>query len=117
MLNILAQYEVPSGLAGSLGVHRQIEALKHGFAVRMNLGDPDYVNISKVVSDMLSPNFARTLQKTINDNKTFDPGHYGGRYIDSILFYLCFFSRLIFVCFHSFRMHLKLPMHFIYMYQ
>lgn len=79
VLNILAQYEVPSGLSGSLGIHRQIEALKHGFAVRMNLGDPEYVNVSEVVSDMLSPKFARTLKKTIYDNMTFDPRHYGGR--------------------------------------
>lgn len=80
VLNILAQYEVPSGLSGSLGIHRQIEALKHGFAVRMNLGDPEYLNVSEVVSDMLSPKFARTLKKTIYDNMTFDPRHYGGRW-------------------------------------
>ncbi|KAL9459185.1 hypothetical protein AB3S75_002551 [Citrus x aurantiifolia] len=80
VLNILAQYEVPSGLSGSLGIHRQIEALKHGFAVRMNLGDPEYINVSEVVSDMLSPKFARALKKTIYDNMTFDSRHYGGRW-------------------------------------
>lgn len=78
-LNILAQYGVPSGVSGPLGIHRQIEALKHGFAVRMNLGDPDFVNISNVLSDMLSPKFAESLKKTIYDNMTFGPGHYGGR--------------------------------------
>ncbi|KAL5555907.1 hypothetical protein UlMin_038143 [Ulmus minor] len=80
MLNILAQYGLPSGVYGSLGVHRGIEALKHAYAVRMNLGDPDFVNISKVLSDMLSPKFAKELKKTINDSRTFDPGHYGGRW-------------------------------------
>ena len=45
----------------------------------MNLGDPDFVNVSTVLSDMLSPKFAEKLRKDINDNKTFDPGHYGGR--------------------------------------
>ncbi|XP_044501690.1 glutathione hydrolase 1-like [Mangifera indica] len=79
-LNILAQYGVPSGVSGPLGIHRQIEALKHGFAVRMNLGDPDFVNISNVLSDMLSPKFAESLKKTIYDNMTFGPGHYGGRW-------------------------------------
>ncbi|KAL5556448.1 hypothetical protein UlMin_038684 [Ulmus minor] len=69
MLNILAQYGLPSGVSGSLGVHREIEALKHAYAVRMNLGDPDFVNIS--------PKFAKELKKTINDNMTFDPKHYG----------------------------------------
>ncbi|XP_059432316.1 glutathione hydrolase 1-like [Corylus avellana] len=80
MLNILAQYAIPLGISGSLGVHREIEALKHVFAVKMNLGDPDYVDVSKVLSDMLSPKFAKELKKTIYDNMTFDAGHYGGRW-------------------------------------
>jgi len=79
LLNILAQYELPSGLSGSLGVHREIEALKHVFAVRMNLGDPDFVNITEVLSDMLSTKFAQVLKKDINDNKTYDSSHYGGK--------------------------------------
>ncbi|KAE9608039.1 putative aminoacyltransferase, Glutathione hydrolase [Lupinus albus] len=79
-LNILAQYDLPSGLSGSLGIHREIEALKHVFAVRMNLGDPDFVNITSVISDMLSHKFAKVLKKDINDNKTFSPSHYGGKW-------------------------------------
>ncbi|XVF61723.1 hypothetical protein PTKIN_Ptkin08bG0153100 [Pterospermum kingtungense] len=58
VLNILAQYGVPSGISGSLGTHRLIESLKHALAVRMNLGDPEFVDVSKVVADMLSPKFA-----------------------------------------------------------
>ncbi|AAF07391.1 putative gamma-glutamyltransferase (light chain II); 69213-70035 [Arabidopsis thaliana] len=46
----------------------------------MNLGDPDFVDVSKVISDMLSTNFAQGLKKKINDNKTFDPNYYGGRW-------------------------------------
>lgn len=79
MLNILAQYKHRSDLFGSLGMHRKIEALKHGFAVRMNLGDPEFVNVSAVLSDMLSPSFAKILQKTINDTATFGPSYYGDR--------------------------------------
>ncbi|CAA0326579.1 unnamed protein product [Arabidopsis thaliana] len=80
VLNILSQYGIPSGVSGSLGVHRLVEALKHAFAVRMNLADPDFVDVSKVISDMLSTNFAQGLKKKINDNKTFDPNYYGGRW-------------------------------------
>ncbi|XP_010431940.1 PREDICTED: gamma-glutamyltranspeptidase 2-like [Camelina sativa] len=81
ILNILAQYGVPSGVSGPLGVHRLVEALKHAFAIRMNLGDPDFVpNVSKVVSDMLSPKFAQKLKRKIKDKKTFDPKHYGGKW-------------------------------------
>lgn len=79
ILNILSQYGTPSGVSGPLGVHRTIEALKYAFAVRMNLGDPDYTNITSVVSDMLSRDFAKDLKKTLSDNVTFGPVHYGGR--------------------------------------
>nr|POE78819.1 gamma-glutamyltranspeptidase 1 [Quercus suber] len=51
MLNILAQYAVPSGVSGPLGLHREIDALKHVFSVRMNLGDPDFVLVSKMESN------------------------------------------------------------------
>lgn len=79
MLNILAQYKLPSGLLGPLGIHREIEALKHVVAVRTNLGDPDFYNVSEVLSDMLSSKFSQQLKKTINDSRTFHPSHYGGR--------------------------------------
>ncbi|PON34570.1 Gamma-glutamyltranspeptidase [Trema orientale] len=72
------KYGFPSGISGSTGVHREIEAWKHTFAVRMNLGDPDFVNVSKVFSDMLSLKFAEKLKKDINDNRNFDLSHYGG---------------------------------------
>ncbi|KAL1190313.1 Glutathione hydrolase 1 [Cardamine amara subsp. amara] len=81
VLNILSQYGIPSGVSGPLGVHRLIESLKHAFAVRMNLGDPDFsANVTKVVSDMLSPEFAKQLKNKINDEKTFDPKYYGGKW-------------------------------------
>ncbi|TYI54242.1 hypothetical protein E1A91_D11G060900v1 [Gossypium mustelinum] len=79
-LNILTQYAVPSGLLGSLGIHRLIESLKHAFAVRMNLGDPEFVDVSKFVTDMISLEFAKKLKSTIYDNMTFGPNHYGGRW-------------------------------------
>lgn len=79
MLNILAQYGDLSDISDSLMVHRQIEALKHAFAVRMNLGDPNFVNVSDVVNAMLSEKFAAQLRKTILDNTTFNSTHYGGR--------------------------------------
>lgn len=79
VLNILSKYEISSGVSGPLEVHRLVEALKHAFAVRMNLGDPDFVDVSKVVSDMMSPKFALGLKSKIKDRKTFDPRYYGGK--------------------------------------
>lgn len=80
ILNILAQYGFPMEGPSSLLIHRQIEALKHAFAVRMNLGDPDFVNVTNVINDMLSTEFAKQLKKTIYDNMTFSPNHYGGKW-------------------------------------
>lgn len=79
MLNILSQYQDLSNISDSLMAHRMIEALKNALAVKMNLGDPDFVNVKKVVKDMLSIDFAAQLRKTIFDNMTFGPSHYGGR--------------------------------------
>lgn len=72
-------------MKGSLGLHRLIEALKHMFAIRMNLGDPKFVNISDIVSDMLSPSFAKIIQEKIFDNTTFPPEYYMHRFPFCIL--------------------------------
>ncbi|KAG6394535.1 hypothetical protein SASPL_145124 [Salvia splendens] len=80
VLNILAGYKDSSDIPTSLMIHRQIEALKHAFAVRMSLGDPDFVHLGNVLNDMLSQEFAAELKKTIFDNTTFNSSHYGGRW-------------------------------------
>ncbi|OIT21604.1 PREDICTED: gamma-glutamyltranspeptidase 3 [Nicotiana attenuata] len=77
ILKILESYNAAEGY---LGLHRLIEAMKHMFAVRMDLGDPDFVNISKTVSDMLSPSFAKEIQRKIFDNTTFPPEYYMPRW-------------------------------------
>lgn len=76
ILNVLESYVSPNAAKGSLGLHRMIEAMKHMLAVRMNLGDPDFVNISSTVSDMLSLSFAKEIQRKIFDNTTFPPEYY-----------------------------------------
>lgn len=57
-----------------------VEALKHMFAIRMNLGDPHFVNINNYTSDMLSPSFADKIRQKILDNTTFSPDYYLNRY-------------------------------------
>lgn len=80
ILNILAQYRAQLGNSGPLNIHREVESLKHAFALRMNLGDPDFVNVNKVLADMLSPKFAKELKKDINDNMTFSSNYYGSKW-------------------------------------
>ncbi|GJY47260.1 gamma-glutamyltranspeptidase 1 [Tanacetum coccineum] len=76
VLNILNSYENTNDAKGLLGLHRFIEALKHMFALRMNLGDPDFVDISKTATEMLSPSFAKKIQQRIFDNTTFPSEYY-----------------------------------------
>ncbi|CAL5323912.1 unnamed protein product [Camellia sinensis] len=61
ILNIISQFGFYSRTSYSLQVHPTVEAFKHVYAVRMNLGDPDFVNVSSVVSNMLSPEFAARI--------------------------------------------------------
>lgn len=56
------------------------------YAVRMNLGDPNFVDVGKYVSDMLSPSFAKQIQEKILDNTTFPPEYYMSRFGPFILF-------------------------------
>lgn len=76
VLNILDSYAKSDAANGALGLHRLIEALKHMFAIRMNLGDPEFVNISTTTSNMLSHSFAKEIQQKIFDNTTFPPEYY-----------------------------------------
>lgn len=76
VLNIFGSYGTSEAARGNLGIHRLIEALKHMYAVRMNLGDPKFVDVQKYVSEMLSPSYAEKIRKMIVDNTTFLPDYY-----------------------------------------
>lgn len=76
VLNILNSYGSSKAAEENLGLHRLIEAMKHMFAVRMNLGDPAFINTAKYMSEMLSQSYADKIQKMIVDNTTFPPEYY-----------------------------------------
>ncbi|XP_031094437.1 glutathione hydrolase 3-like [Ipomoea triloba] len=80
ILKVLESYPSSVAAEGPLGLHRMIEAVKHMLGVRMNLGDPDFVNVSSVVYDMLSPSFAQMIQQRIYDNTTFPSEYYMPRW-------------------------------------
>lgn len=81
VMNIFNSYGNPNAAKGSLGLHRFVEALKHMFAVRMNLGDPKFVRVDEYVSEMLSPSFAEQIRKKIFDNTTFPSPYYMYKYV------------------------------------
>ncbi|XVF88665.1 hypothetical protein PTKIN_Ptkin19aG0068800 [Pterospermum kingtungense] len=76
VMNIFDSYGSGDAAKGDLGLHRLIEAFKHMFAERMNLGDPDFVDITKYASEMLSMSFAKQIQEKILDNTTFPAEYY-----------------------------------------
>ncbi|XP_042480227.1 glutathione hydrolase 3-like isoform X2 [Macadamia integrifolia] len=80
VLDILDSYGSSDAIKGPLGLHHLIEAMKHMFALRMNLGDPNFVNVTECITDMLSPSLAKSLQQKIFDNTTFPPDYYMNRY-------------------------------------
>lgn len=80
VMNIFNSYGNPNAAKGSLGLHRFVEALKHMFAVRMNLGDPKFVRVDEYVSEMLSPSFAEQIKEKIFDNTTFPSPYYMFKY-------------------------------------
>ena len=106
VLNIFNSYGNRHAAEGPLGLHRLVEALKHMFAIRMNLGDPEFVDVSRTVTDMLSPSFAKRIRERIFDNTTFPPEYYLPRFV--IHFSLSH---------DTFVIHFLVSSHFILSYQ
>lgn len=62
--------------------HRIIEAFKHVFAARTQLGDPDFVDVKETVAHMLSEDYAEEIFRKIDSTKTFaDPRKYSAKFI------------------------------------
>ncbi|KAL7098654.1 hypothetical protein ACP275_09G031600 [Erythranthe tilingii] len=80
ILKILSNYQKTTGVSNSLGKHRFVEALKYALAMRMNLGDPRFVNVTNVLKNMISTKYAKVLKNRINDNQTYEPARYGSKW-------------------------------------
>ncbi|GBG90657.1 hypothetical protein CBR_g51005 [Chara braunii] len=80
VLNILGGFKFPLAGAGTLGIHRFVESLKHAFAARASLGDPEFVPVNSVLMDMLSEAYGNEMRNSIVDSQTFSSEHYGGRW-------------------------------------
>eukprot|EP00980_Cylindrotheca_fusiformis_P004801 scaffold1028_cov135-Cylindrotheca_fusiformis.AAC.11 len=74
----------PSPLASApdtLSVHRMVEALRHAFAIRMSLSDPDF-NTNKTataVKDLTEGDYMEKLRQATLDNDTLPLSLYGGK--------------------------------------
>ena len=84
ILNILEGLELRNPY-NSLYLHRVIEAGKFGFAARMKLGDPNYVEgMDDIVRKQLDPKKAEDSRRGINDDRTWKPEHYLDDYFDQL---------------------------------
>ncbi|XP_077999173.1 glutathione hydrolase 1 proenzyme-like [Glandiceps talaboti] len=79
IIGILEGYNLdPSVMDDTLTYHRTIEAFKFGFAQKTRLGDPDFVDDTEELTNiMLNKTWAESLRLRINDNETYPPEYYG----------------------------------------
>lgn len=80
ILNYMSSISQPLVSQGAIYYHRLVEAMKHGFAMRLHLADPEYVNTTEVVRALLSYDFMRDLQLMSPDDTVLPLSHYGGKY-------------------------------------
>uniref|UniRef100_A0A8D8FUV5 Gamma-glutamyltranspeptidase 1 n=2 Tax=Culex pipiens TaxID=7175 RepID=A0A8D8FUV5_CULPI len=86
IVNILKNYnfkpeDISSVNSTILTYHRIIEAFKHTYGKRTQIGDPKYVNIDDLVKNLTSSEYAENIRLTIDENSTKDgPQDYGGQF-------------------------------------
>lgn len=79
IMNIMNGYD--SLDYSALTYHRLMESLKFAFAKRTDLGDPQYVDIKSLLSNLRDVEYANKIRGMIDDNRTSaDPKHYGAKY-------------------------------------
>ncbi|XP_024941854.1 uncharacterized protein LOC107268717 [Cephus cinctus] len=82
-LNVLDEFKFSANSLADVNstvttYHRIIETFKYAYAFRNSLGDQDFVNLTDILGNLTSKDYARSIREKINDNRTWnDPGHYG----------------------------------------
>jgi len=75
-LNILERYNLIKEGPTVLANHVMVESFKFGFGYRMNLGDPDFVNITNITKQSCDKGYAATIRTQINESQTYPVDHY-----------------------------------------
>ncbi|CAF3485941.1 unnamed protein product [Rotaria sp. Silwood1] len=89
ILNILRGYgfspkDLESTTTTTLFYHRLIEAFKFAYAKRSELADPLKVNITDLIQNLTSIEYADHIRQRIDDSKTYGFQHYGGTWLDKM---------------------------------
>ncbi|BFZ25643.1 hypothetical protein BsWGS_28681 [Bradybaena similaris] len=87
ILSILDGYNfTSSGIATDpsavLTYHRMVEAFKFAYAKRTDLGDESFVNVSGLVRNLTSREYADSVRQLITDNTTHEYDYYGPTFYD-----------------------------------
>lgn len=80
MLNILERYQLIKDGMNDVNLHRIIEAMKFGFALRTEMGDPLFINNTERVLEIMTKNYSGKLRQNISDSQTFEPLYYNPIY-------------------------------------
>ncbi|CAF3431756.1 unnamed protein product [Rotaria socialis] len=89
ILNILQGFQSDQGNfkasnPSALFYHRLIEAFKFAYAKRSEIGDPSKINITELIRNLTSKDYADDIRSRIRDNTTFGYQYYGGTWEDRI---------------------------------
>ncbi len=79
---MLSYLEPLVSLADTLYTYRLVECMKHLFAMRLSLGDPNYVNVTNVHNAILSDEYMNNLQTKLTSDDYVQSSlyNYGGTY-------------------------------------
>ncbi|KAG0245765.1 hypothetical protein BGX31_006239 [Mortierella sp. GBA43] len=77
ILNILERYDIGRAKDRiNLDAHYLAEAMKYGYALRTELGDPDFTDIQEKIEKMVSKDTAARIRANISDTRTFPVDYY-----------------------------------------
>lgn len=76
ILNIMEGYDIPRDGLSPLTIHRIVEAFKHGYAERTELGDGDFLEIEERLQEIIGKDYASLRRHNVSDDQTFPVEYY-----------------------------------------